>query len=104
MLKQSLIYLILSVVIVLFAAYAHLIIVYIDLFYTLINVKLTPIFSNSPLGMLIREVIALALLPVLVAAIPALIYWAIKGKTMPYFIEMTWLLWLVIVLSKVLIH
>ena len=102
--KQSIIYLVLSIMVVLFAQYVHILIVYIDVFYTFINLKLTPIFSNSPLGIMIRKVISLVLLPIAIAAIPALIYRAIKGKQMTYFIEVTWFLWLVIVLSKVLIR
>lgn len=104
MLRQSIIYLILSILVVIFSQYVHLLIVYIDLFYTLINVKLAPIFSNSSLGLMICKVITLVLLPVVIAAIPALIYRAVKGKQMTYFIEITWFIWLVIVLSKVLIR
>ncbi len=104
MLKQIILYFVLSICIVIFAKYAHLLIVYIDMFYTFINVKLAPIFSNSGVGILIRKVISLTLLPVLISAIPALIYLGIKGKSMPYFIEVTWIIWLIIVLSKVLIH
>lgn len=102
--RQSLIYLILSIVVVLFAQYVHLLIVYIDMFYTFINLKLAPIFSNSGSGVMIRKVISLVILPIFIAAIPALIYRVIKGQSMPYFIEITWFLWLVIVLSKVLIR
>ena len=104
MLKQSIIYLVLSICIVIFAKYAHLLIVYIDLIYTFINIKLAPIFSNSAVGMLIREVISLTVLPILIVAVPALIYRGIKGQHMPHFIGITWVLWLIIVLSKILIH
>lgn len=104
MLRQSLIYLILSILVVLFAQYVHLLVVYVDMVYTFINVQLAPIFSNSATGIMIRKVISLVLIPVIIAAIPALIYRAIKGKQMPYFIEVTWFLWLIIVLSKVLIR
>ncbi len=104
MLRQSIIYLLLSILVVLLAEYAQLLIVYIDMLYTFINVKLAPIFSSSGTGMMIRKVISLVLIPLVIAAIPALIYRLIKGKHMPYFIELTWILWLVIVLSKVLIR
>ena len=104
MLRQSIIYLLLSFIIVVFAKYAHLLIVYIDMLYTYINLKLAPIFNNSELGIMIRDVLTLVLLPIIIAAIPALIYRVLKGKHMPYFIEITWFIWLVIVLSKVLIH
>ena len=104
MFKQSIIYLILSVLIVFFAEYAHLLMVYVVTFYTYIMVKLTPIFSGTPYGLLIRNVVSLVLMPVIIAGIPALVYRAIKGQQMPYFIELTWILWLIIVLGKVLIR
>ena len=104
MLKQSIVYLILSILIVVFAEYAHLLMVYIVTFYTFIMVKLTPIFSGISYGLLIRNVVSLILIPVIIAGIPALIYRVIKGQNMPCFIELTWVLWLMIVLGKVLIR
>ena len=104
MLKQSIIYLLLSIVVILLAKYVHLLIVYIDLFYTYINLKLAPIFSASKLSTIIREVITLVFIPLFIVAVPALIYRAIKKHQMHYFVEIAWFLWLVIVLSKVLIH
>ncbi|WP_133126837.1 hypothetical protein [Legionella nagasakiensis] len=104
MLRQSMIYLFLSVLVVVFAAYAHLVIVYIDMFYMYVNLKLSPIFSQSEAGIMIRKVFSLVMIPVAIAAIPALTYRLIKGRNMPYFIQITWLLWLIVVLSKVLIQ
>lgn len=104
MLRQSLIYIFLSILVVIFAKYAHTIVVYIDLFYTWMSIKLAPIFSHTSTGVIIRNIVMLVLLPVIVACIPALIYRLIKGQTMPYFIELTWCVWLVIVLSVLLIR
>lgn len=104
MLRQSLIFLLLSILVVVFAKYAHLLIVYIDMLYTWINIKLTPVFSQTGMGIVIRKVILLVLIPVFIALIPALIYRLVRGGQMPYFLELTWCLWLVIVLSNVLIH
>jgi hypothetical protein len=104
MLKQTLLYLFLSIAVVFLASYVHVGVVYIDFLYTYVNLKLAPIFSNSELGILIRNIIALSIIPLIIVGIPALLYRAIKKKTMPYLIEITWFLWLIIVLSKVLIH
>lgn len=104
MLRQSLIYLLLSILVVVFAKFAHMLIVYIDMLYAYINVKLTPIFSHGGLGVTIRKVLLLVFIPIIIAAIPALIYRLIKGHEMPYFIELIWCLWLVIVLSNILIR
>jgi hypothetical protein len=104
MLRHNLIYLVLSFLVVLFAAYANLIIVYLDVLYTYANIQLTPIFSSGSIGVLIRKVLVLVFIPIIAVGIPALMYRLIKGKHMPYFIQTTWLVWLVLVLSKVLIQ
>jgi hypothetical protein len=104
MLRQSFIYLILSIFVVIFASYAQVVVVYLDMLYTYVNLQLAPVFSSSETGVLIRQMFSLVLIPVIIACLPALAYRAIKGQHMPYFIEVTWLLWLVIVLSKVLIR
>lgn len=103
MLRQSLIYLVLSIFVVIFAKYVHILVVYLDMVYTYLNLTLAPIFSYSETGIMVRKVLVLVLLPILIVAIPAIIYWFIKSRRMPYFIEITWVVWLVLVLSKVLI-
>lgn len=103
MLRQSLIYLLLSILVVVFAKYAHLLIVYIDMFFTYVNLKLTPVFSQTGWGLIIRKILVLMLLPIIITAIPALIYWLIKRREMPHFIAIAWVIWTVIVLSDILI-
>jgi hypothetical protein len=104
MLKQGLFYLLLSILVVVFAKYAYLLIVYISMLYTSLNVKLIPIFAHTGLGVIVRKIILLVLIPVLLTLIPALIYRLVKGKEMPYLIELTWCLWLVIVISHILVR
>lgn len=104
MFRQCLIYLLLSILVVVFARFAHNLIVYIDIFYAFINFKLAPIFSHTGVGIMIRKVILLVFIPVIIAAVPALGYRVIKGKDMPYFFEFTWTLWLIIVLSNILVR
>ncbi|STX29581.1 Uncharacterised protein [Legionella beliardensis] len=104
MLKQSLIYLLLSILAIFFTRYIHTFIVYTDMLYTYLYVKLSLLFTPTPISIIISKVIVLTLIPVLIVAIGALIYKLIKGKKMPHFIELTWLLWLVLVLSSIFIH
>lgn len=104
MLKQFLIYLLLSVLIVVLAKYAHLLIVSVDMLYVYINSKLIPIFSQSGIGTSIRKTLILVFLPIAITAIPALIYRVIKGGVMPHFIAITWMIWIIVVLSDVLIR
>lgn len=104
LLRQSLIYLTLSILVVIFAKYAQLIVVYIDMFFTYVNIKLTPIFSQTGWGLIIRKILVLTMLPIALTAIPALIYKAIKGGNMPHFIAITWIIWVIIVLSDILVR
>lgn len=102
MLKQSLIYLLLSILIVVFARYAHLLIIYIAMFFQYINFHLTPVFSQTGWGLMIRKVLVLMFIPLIITAIPALGYRLIKGKDMPHFLPIVWVLWIIIVLSNIL--
>jgi len=104
MLKQSLLYLLLSLLVIMFAKYAKLFIVYADLFYTYVNTFLEPLFGSGFVGEVFRNLVTLVLVPLSIAAVPALIYWLIKRKHMPYFVELTWLLWLIIAMSSYLIR
>ena len=104
MLRQSLIYLLLSILIVVFAKYATTLLVFIDLFFTQINLKLAPIFSQTGWGLVIRKIIVLMVLPILISAVPALIYRGLKGRDMPHFIAITWVIWTIIVISNILIR
>ncbi len=56
---------------------------------------LTNVFSGGKAGNLARELIALLVLPVVVSAIPTMIYWIIKRHWFPYFMEIVWVVWLV---------
>lgn len=104
MLKQSIIYLVLSILVVFFARYFHLLIIYIGMGYAFLTVKLMPLFNAMSFNVMMRNVVSLALLPILIVGVPALIYRAIKGQVMPYLIESAWIVWLTLVLSKVLVR
>lgn len=104
MLKQFSIYLFLSILVVVFAKYAHLLIVSIDMFYMYVTAKLSPIFNQTSLGLSIKRTLVLMLIPITLTAIPALGYKVVKGTNMPHFIGITWMIWTVIVLSDALIR
>jgi hypothetical protein len=104
MLRQSLIYLFLSILIVVFAKYANTLLVFINIFFTEINLKLTPIFSQTGWGVVIRKILVLMVIPMIITAVPALIYRGIKGREMPHFIAITWIIWTIIVISNILMR
>lgn len=103
MLRSSLIYLALSLLVVLLAGHVHIAVVYLDILYTKTNLLLAPLFNHNNGGQILMGVIVLTLLPICITGIPALIYRAIKGKLIPFFYEATWFVWLIIVISKIVI-
>lgn len=102
MLKQFVVYLIMSALVVLFAHYIQVIILNIDLFFALMNAQLSPVFSQTGFGPLTRRILVLIILPLIIVGIPALIYKAIRKKEMPHLIASTWIVWTIIVLSDIL--
>jgi hypothetical protein len=56
---------------------------------------LKDVFSGGQAGNIIRELIALLAIPLVVALIPAIIYWIAKRSWFPYFMELVWVIWLV---------
>lgn len=104
MFKQTIFYLALSIVVVIFSRYFALGIIQIDQVYTWLNLKLSTVFSHSLVGLTVQQIIVLMMLPIVIAGVPALTYKLVKGGTMPYFLNVVWLVWLVVVLSKVAIQ
>jgi hypothetical protein len=106
MLRQLFLYLFLSILVVVFARYAHLGILYIATLFAFIQIKLEPLFNQTGWGFTVRNVIILVSLPVFFAAVPALSYRLIKGKgrEMPHFIPLIWIFWIILLFSILLIR
>ena len=102
--RQIFVYLMLSILVVIFSKYFHLLIIYIDTFFTWANLKLSPVFSSTGWGLIIRKTLVLMILPIVITAIPALVWRAVRGHEMPHFIYTTWVVWTIIVLSDILIR
>lgn len=95
MLKQIIVLILLSLIVILATPQAHLLITWILSVHHWILETLTPIFSGGEAGNITRKLIALLAAPIVVALIPALIYWLMKRKWFPYFMEFVWVTWLV---------
>lgn len=102
--KQSLIYLLMSIFIVIFSKYAQMFFIYIDIFYTNISIKIAPLFSSTFAGTTLRGIVILTLTPLLITAIPAIAYRLAKGSMIPYYYEANWLIWFTIVVAKILVQ
>ncbi|HAF87072.1 MAG TPA: hypothetical protein DCG13_00750 [Legionellales bacterium] len=104
MIRLSLIYFALSILVVALNRYVHLLVVYMDTFFTYVTLKIMPVMHALDLSRSTARVLILIGLPMILALIPASFYWLIKRRYMPYFIEVVWSIWLVLALSHVLIH
>lgn len=104
MLKHISILVVLSFLILIFASQTQLMLSYLDMAHSLLNVKLSYIFNTSPLGNTLQETICLLLIPFLTAGVPAGGYWLVKRKLIPYFYHMVWIVWLVLFTSLILAH
>jgi hypothetical protein len=98
LLKQTTVYLILSLLVVFFAKYVQLGTHYIAQFYANINLLLVPYLSHDAT----RHILMMVLIPVIIAGIPAIVYRLIKKQNMPYYLICTWALWIILVLSNAL--
>ena len=96
-------YIILSILVIVFAKYINNFIICLAVFYDYINDHLSVLFNKSAVGILSRNTISLVICPLIITGTPALIYYAFKRSKMPYFIEITWLSWLTLVLSNLLV-
>jgi hypothetical protein len=104
MFKQSIIYLLLSIVVVLLARYIHELIVHVNMIYTFSCLKLSVLANQQGPNHIVIAIFLLVVIPVLIVGIPALIYRLITRRMMPYFLELVWCLWLVLSLSNSLLH
>jgi hypothetical protein len=95
MLKHSIALIALSIIVVLTMPYAQPGLQFIVSAQTWVSETLTAVFSGGEVGNLIRNVIALLVIPVVIGLIPAFIYWLVKRSWFPYFMEVVWFFWLV---------
>jgi hypothetical protein len=95
MIKHSIAIIALSILVVLTMPYAQPALQYIVTAQNWVSETLTAVFSGGEVGNLIRNVIALLVIPVAIGLIPAFIYWLVKRSWFPYFMEVVWFIWLV---------
>lgn len=103
MLRHALIFLFISILAVIFSNITHNLVVWIHLFFIYIKNLLAPVFHSLDLGAMVQKITLLILIPLSASGIPALVYRLARGRQMPYLIEITWIFWLILVLSTILI-
>ena len=104
MLKQIIAIVVLSVVIIFGMSYTQQGLQLMVSGHGWISNLLKDIFTGGQTGNIIRQLIALLAMPIVVAFIPAVIYWFARRKWFPYFMELLWVMWLVQTSALVIIH
>lgn len=94
-LKHIIAILILSTLVVLFMPQAQVAVQALLTAHEWISSLLTDIFTGGQAGSIARGLIALLSIPLLAGLIPALIYWVVRKRWLPCFMEIMWVIWLI---------
>ncbi len=95
MLKQIIAIIILSILVIVGIEYAQHGLQLLVSAHDWISDVLKEVFSGGHAGNIARQLIALLIIPLGVALIPAIIYWLAKRSWLPWFMEIVWVIWLV---------
>lgn len=66
--------------------------------------SLTNVFNDGHAGNVSRELLALMIVPLLCGLIPAIIFFALRKRWLPYFMEIVWVVWLLEVGALAIIY
>lgn len=104
LIKPLALYLILSVIAILFANRIYNFLVYYHNLLADLDTALYPVFSSSYSGTMLRRTLVLLLLPVIISGVPALLYRLVRKKNLPYFHVITWILWLTLLFAMIFVY
>jgi len=104
MLKQLLYIIIISLLTVLFVKEIHFVLAHLGSLHHYLAKQLAHVFSGGSIGLMIRKVLVLTIIPLALGFIPGLIYWIIKRAQMPYLFHVIWVIWIILATSIMLHH
>ena len=67
-----------------------------------LDYALSEVLNSGPVALHLRHILALALTPIVIVAIPTAVYWGIKKKMPSYLIQSIWVIWIIAALSRLL--
>lgn len=95
MLKHLVAIIVVSLLVISGMPYVHTSVHYLVVAQEWIANLLKNVFSVGTPGDLIRQLLALLVIPVAIALLPTLIYWLVTRRWFTYFMETVWVVWLV---------
>jgi len=102
--KQIIAIIVLSVFVLLSISYAHQGLQLVISLHEWIADILTEVFSGGTIGTLLRNLIALIGVPAIIGLLPAGVYWIVKRRWFPYFMEIVWIVWLIQVGALIMMY
>lgn len=97
MLKHILLLIVLSIIVIIGLHQLALFLHWIGYGHAWLAGKFNLLFSGISFGFLISRVLALIIIPLIVALIPAFIYWLIKRSEMPHLFLVVWIIWIMLI-------
>ncbi len=85
-----------SLLCIIFMKHVSLALGYLFTWHSILSKDLAMIYSGGHWGMMIRGVLAMALIPGAIAGVIGGTYWLVKREQMPYLFNVFWLTWLVL--------
>lgn len=101
MIKQIVLIILLTVVAILFKDQLSQVLDSIVYVHNYIANLLHIIFSDDNVGLLIQDMIALLLIPIVCGLVVASVYWLIKRGKMPHTATVIWVVWLILLVTMV---
>ena len=104
MLRQTIYLVIFSVLTIVFIREVGYVLQFVDHFHNVVAREMAVLFSGGTIGRIIRETIALILIPGVIGGIAYGVYWLITRKGLSYITHIVWISWIVLATSVVLHH
>lgn len=96
MLKTFLGLIVLSILVILFKAQFADLLHMVASLHNMASEKFAELFSGSSAGLLVAHLLSLVVIPIVIALIPAFVYWIIYRSEMPHWLVLVWVIWVML--------
>lgn len=94
---QALVFIVLSIIAILLMHQIHIVLAWIAVAHQFLADKLALLIPGDSWVRIARLSLALIIIPLIVALIPAFVYWLFKRHSMPNIMAVIWIIWVILV-------
>lgn len=87
----------LSIIAIFFLSEIRMVLHWISDAHTFLLDKLALVIHGGELARVIRMTLALVIVPLIIALIPAFIYWIFRRRMMPNYMAIVWMIWFILI-------